>query len=188
MGEAEENVAKADADTLKAAETYADGQDAIQSTLDRQFTEEEITRQLAGVREKDREQDAKIDAAGTLLVAGQVKTTQKTFYHDPNRINGAEGLPMYQIIDILKGSDANAKRLYTQRDIRSFVSADDFMPLTTEDIVVNGETHEAIVATFPGNILEYTYLVVEYNDSDVQLSKSETIPIATIANGFDWKI
>ena len=93
---------------------------------------------------------------------------------------------MYRIIDILKGSDAAAKRLYTERQAGSFVSADDFMPLTTEDFDVNGETHEALVATFPGNILEYTYLIAGFNDSDVQIQKSELIPIATIANGFDW--
>ena len=186
LGVADDSAKEGDATTLKAAETYADGQDAIHSAADRQFTEDEITRQLAGIREKDREQDEKINAAGTSLVSGQVLTAQKTFYHDPNRIGGNEGQAMYEIIDILKGSDANAKLLYTERQAGSFVSANDFMPLTTEDFTVGNETHEALVASFPGNILEYTYLAVGFNDSDVQLQKSELIPIKTIANGFDW--
>ena len=98
----------------------------------------------------------RIDDYDALPNTGAVKVEQLTFFHDPNRIAGNEGLAMYEIIDILKGSDATAKALYTQRQTGSFVSADNFRALTTEDFVVGNETHEAIVASFPGNINDYT--------------------------------
>ena len=142
----------------------------------------------ATIDSKDSALGSRLDAYDALPNTGVVKTEQLTFYHDPNRIGGTASKSIYQIIDILKGVDGPNKTLFTTRQENSFVSADNFMPLTTEDIVINGETHQMLIASFPGNILDYTYLVLEFNDSDVQLSKSESIPIATIANGYDWVI
>ena len=139
------------------------------------------------------EVEAEIDAVSARLAVfealpntGAVETEQLTIFHDPKRISGEGGIPLYQVIDILKGADSDDKTQYTERQAGSFVSADTFRAPTTEDFVVGDETHEAIVISFPGNINEYKYLNVEFNDSDVQLSKTERIPVKTIANGFDW--
>ena len=139
------------------------------------------------------EVEAEIDAVSERLAVfealpntGAVETEQLTIFHDPKRISGEGGIPLYQVIDILKGADSDDKTQYTERQAGSFVSADTFRAPTTEDFVVGDETHEAIVISFPGNINDYKYLNVEFNDSDVQLSKTERIPVKTISNGFDW--
>ena len=189
LGEAEENTANADAETLKAAETYADGQDAIQSTLDRGYFNDVLNMQLGAIREKDREQDDKINEPGTLLIPGKVDTTQKTFFHDPNRVLKQRGVPLHRVISILNGDEGEAaKAIYTERQTGTFVSAANFRPLTTETLTVDGESHEALVITVPGDFNEQTFLAVEFNDTDTELAKTIYIPVQTISNGFDWII
>ena len=131
---------------------------------------------------------ARIDAYDALPMAGITKTEQLTFFHDPHRINAEAAEPMHTIISTLEGSDATAKELYTTRQAGSFVSADNFMPLTTEEFDVSGERHKALVATVPGDFNDYTFLVVQFNDSSEELAKTVYIPLDTISNGFDWVI
>ena len=161
-------------------DSISDGDEAL-----RKYVDEE----LGAIREKDREQDAKIDTAEILPRSGQVDTTQKTFFHDPNRILGQRGVPLYRVISILNGDEgALAKALYTQRQTGSFVSADNFRALSTETLTVGDETHEALVVTVPGNFNDFTFLAVEFNDADTELAKTIYIPVQTISNGFDWVI
>ena len=118
-----------------------------------------------------------------------VMTRQLTFFHDPNRVLGQRGVPMYRVINILKGEEGDAaKTIYIERQAGSFVSEANFNPLTTEDFDIGGETHEAIVATVPGDFHDYTYLSVDFNDINTELAKQVDIPLNTIANGFDWKL
>ena len=161
-------------------DSISDGDEAL-----RKYVDEE----LGAIREKDREQDAKIDTAEILPRSGQVDTTQKTFFHDPNRILGQRGVPLYRVISILNGDEGElAKALYTQRQTGSFVSADNFRALSTETLTVGDETHEALVVTVPGDFNDFTFLAVEFNDADTELAKTIYIPVQTISNGFDWVI
>ena len=125
-------------------------------------------------------------------VTSPVTTEQLTVYHDPNRIDGTVGVPLYRIIQILEGSDAAAKAMYTARKASSFVPADVFRPPTVESLTVGTgaqqETHKALVISFPGDFKKQTYLHVEYNDHSQEISKDLDIPVQTISNGYDWKV
>ena len=76
---------------------------------------------------------------------GAVRTKQTTILHDPNFIAGNTAISLQSVINILKGPDSAAKTLYTTRQAGSFVSEDNFIAPTTENLVVDDETHEALV-------------------------------------------
>lgn len=121
-------------------------------------------------------------------VPAPIQLEQLIVYHDPKRINNEASERLSLVIDDIKAGSGSDYDLYTTRQNGSFVSAANFIAPTTEDLVIDGETHELLVISFPGNVLEYTYLNVEFNDNASEIAKTETIPITTIANGFDWVV
>ena len=189
-------ITQKDTDTLTAANTATDtklGDYSLTTAVDSKDATtlqaaKDYTYPQATIDSKDSALGARLDEYDALPNTGLARTEQLTFFHDPNRINKVDGVPMNEVIDILKGSDATAKALYTERQTGSFVSEDNFRALTTEELTIDNETHTAIVATVPGNFNDYTFLCVEFNDEKGELAKTIYIPLDTIANGYDWVI
>ena len=114
-----------------------------------------------------------------------VKYSPSVIFHDPSRSAGNHGVALSEVIAQIEANNP----LYTQRQSGSFVSAENFNPLTVETVTYGTISAKALVVTYNGNLFNEQQLIkLEFIDSTGELTKEYLFPPSTIQNGFDYVI
>ena len=126
-------------------------------------------------------------SADDLLVSAKTPViySPSVIFHDPSRSAGNHGVALSEVIAQIEANNP----LYTQRQSGSFVSAENFNPLTVETVTYGTISAKALVVTYNGNLFNEQQLIkLEFIDSTGELTKEYLFPPSTIQNGFDYVI